>query len=133
MTNSNTTEKPASDCGSSELFADLYGLDRWGDDLLSVGDDGALSLCNPAGDTPPVSLPSIMDALTQRGISAPIMLRVQPFLDRSLTRLHDAFAAAFKDRDYKGEFRGVFPIKVNQQSEVIERLSDAGKAYHFGL
>ena len=129
----NATEHSANDDASEKLFADLYGLDRWGDDLLSVAGDGALALCNPAGGSPPVSLPSIMDALTQRGISAPIMLRVQPFLDRSLARLHDAFAAAFKDRQYKGEYRGVFPIKVNQQSEVIERLSDAGKPYHFGL
>ncbi|MEP3345754.1 MAG: biosynthetic arginine decarboxylase [Litoreibacter sp.] len=128
-----STLNDAATAGSDELFAGLYGLERWADDLLSVEAGGDLSLCNPTGDTPPVSLPAIMDALTQRGISAPIMLRVQPFLDRSLARLHDAFAAAFKDTKYKGDYRGVFPIKVNQQSEVIERLSEAGKPYHFGL
>ena len=88
---------------------------------------------NPAADTPPVSLPQIMDALAQRGISVPIQLRVQPFLDRALARLHEAFDAAIQDVQYQGAYRGVFPVKVNQQSDVIARLTMAGRAYHFGL
>ncbi len=113
--------------------SDIYGLDNWSDDLLHVRSDGDLCLCNPAGDTPVVSLPQIMDALAQRGISAPIQLRVQPFLDRALDRLHNAFQTAFRDTKYTGSYRGVFPVKVNQQSDVIERLTHAGKPYHFGL
>ncbi len=114
-------------------FGEIYGLRHWSDNLLSVADGGDLCLRNPAADTPPVSMPQIMDALAQRGISAPIQLRVQPFLDRALSRLHDAFAAAFRDTQYQGAYRGVFPVKVNQQSEVVERLTEAGRAYHFGL
>ena len=119
--------------GAAPRFGDIYGLPQWSDDLLSVADNGDVCLRNPLADTPPVSMPQIMDALAQRGISAPIQLRVQPFLDRALARLHDAFETAFRDIEYKGAYRGVFPVKVNQQSEVIERLAEAGKPYHFGL
>jgi arginine decarboxylase len=34
---------------------------------------------------------------------------------------------------YRNEYRGVFPIKVNQLREVIEEIVDAGAQFHFGL
>jgi arginine decarboxylase len=34
---------------------------------------------------------------------------------------------------YKGEYRGVFPIKVNQQQQVIEEVVTHGAAWHHGL
>ena len=112
---------------------DIYGVSSWSDGLVDVADSGDLALRNPHDDSPPVSLPEVMNALTQRGISAPILLRVQPYLDRALDRLHTAFDSAFREVNYKGKYRGVFPIKVNQQSDVVERLTEVGRQYHFGL
>ncbi|KJZ18625.1 biosynthetic arginine decarboxylase [Loktanella sp. S4079] len=112
---------------------DLYGVSTWSDGLVDIADSGDLALRNPHDDSLPVSLPEVMSALTQRGISAPILLRVQPYLDRALARLHDAFESAFREANYKGCYRGVFPIKVNQQSDVVERLTEVGRPYHFGL
>ncbi|MGA7879526.1 MAG: biosynthetic arginine decarboxylase, partial [Terrimicrobiaceae bacterium] len=34
---------------------------------------------------------------------------------------------------YRGVYRGVFPIKVNQLREVVEEILDAGKPWHFGI
>src|SRR5206468_270338 len=34
---------------------------------------------------------------------------------------------------YLNQYRGVFPIKVNQLREVIEEIVDAGEQFHFGL
>lgn len=101
---------------------------------MTVDPAGDVALCLPEAPTAaPVSLPAIMDALNQRGISAPVLLRVQPFLDRALARLHTAFAEAFSEVGYEGAYRGVFPIKVNQQSQVIDRLARQGQAHHYGL
>lgn len=114
--------------------AERYGMAQWGEGLVSVDPAGGVTLCLP--ETPsaePVSLPGIVEALNQRGITAPMLLRVQPFLDRSLKRLHDAFAAAFAEVGYEGSYRGVFPIKVNQQAEVIGRLVQTGQTCHYGL
>ncbi len=115
-------------------FSGIYGIDQWGDNLLGVSATGDVELRNPLNpDAAPVSLPGVMQALTQRGIGAPILLRVQPFLDRSLKRLHDAFHAAISETGYKGVYRGVFPVKVNQQSEVISHLAKAGQQYNYGF
>ena len=35
--------------------------------------------------------------------------------------------------NYRGKYRGVFPIKVNQLREVVEEILDAGKPFDFGL
>jgi hypothetical protein len=34
---------------------------------------------------------------------------------------------------YQGVYRGVYPIKVNQQQEVIEEITRYGRKYHYGL
>ena len=34
---------------------------------------------------------------------------------------------------YQGDYRGVFPIKVNQQAHVVERVSEYGEEFYFGL
>jgi arginine decarboxylase len=44
-----------------------------------------------------------------------------------------AFHAAMQEFGYRNEYRGVFPIKVNQLREVIEEIVDAGAQFHFGL
>ena len=37
-----------------------------------------------------------------------------------------------RDR-YKGDYKGVFPVKVNQQAQVIDRIVEFGKEFDFGL
>ena len=48
-------------------------------------------------------------------------------------QIHEAFSNAIKDHEYKGEYRCVYPIKVNQQRHVVEEILDFGKQYGFGL
>jgi arginine decarboxylase len=44
-----------------------------------------------------------------------------------------AFNSAIDDSDYQGSYRGVYPIKVNQQQQVIEEITHFGEQYHYGL
>lgn len=114
--------------------SDLYGISAWGQGLVHVLPDGSAALADPVHpDQPPVSLPKIVKELNERGIATPILLRVQSFLELGLRRLNNAFAEAIEAFDYKGVYRGVFPIKVNQQAEVVGRLVEAGRPYHYGL
>ena len=50
-----------------------------------------------------------------------------------MSRVNRAFQAAISEFQYRGVYRGVFPIKVNQLREVIEEIVDAGQQFHFGL
>jgi arginine decarboxylase len=115
-------------------ISDPYGVSQWGNDYLQIQENGDLALLNPLlkNDTP-VSLPSIIADLEARGITTPVLLRVASYLRHSIEHLNECFAAAIKSNDYQGQYRGVFPIKVNQQAQVVDRITKYGAPYHFGL
>jgi arginine decarboxylase len=118
----------------TRLGAEIYGIDRWGHKILTVlpnGDAGLVDIMNP--NASPVSIPSIISDLGERGIKSPILLRVNSFLQNSLIALNEGFAKAISNYKYAGAYRGVFPIKVNQQAEVVERIVKTGRKYHYGL
>ncbi|MCG7572122.1 biosynthetic arginine decarboxylase [Phaeobacter sp. CNT1-3] len=116
------------------LSANLYGLDRWGKGLLSALSNGDVALCDPAHpDAPPISLPEIMQDLQQRGIASPLVLRVKSFLEAEIRTLNEGFAEAIQRTGYRAPYRGVFPIKVNQQAQVVDRIVEFGRQYDYGL
>ncbi len=111
-----------------------YAIDRWGRGMLGLCENGDLGLLDPSRPAAaPTSLPVLLDNMRARGIDTPLILRVGAFLRRSLDDLNGAFARAIATAGYKSVYRGVFPIKVNQQAGVVDRILDYGRAYGFGL
>ena len=68
-----------------------------------------------------------------RGYDMPMLLRFEDILESQIIQMHESFRSAIAKFDYKGEFKGVYPIKVNQQKQVIETITRIGKFYHHGL
>ena len=67
------------------------------------------------------------------GLKAPMVIRFQDLLRHRVIQLNEVFRKAIKEEGYKGTYRGVFPIKVNQLREVVEEILAAGKDYNYGL
>ena len=112
----------------------IYGVERWGKDLITVTPNGEIAVCDPLQKaTTPISLPSILQDLEQRGIATPLLLRISSFLEHEIRHINQSFADAIKRVGYKAPYRGVFPIKVNQQAQVIDRIVDFGRPFDFGL
>ena len=82
---------------------------------------------------PEVSVLEIIRELKERGYDLPVLLRIENILDSQISLLHQTFRAAISELGYKGDYRGVFPIKVNQQQQVVEKIAQYGAAYHHGL
>ncbi|MEQ8293385.1 MAG: biosynthetic arginine decarboxylase [Roseovarius sp.] len=119
---------------SRPLPEDIYGVERWSRGLVTVTAEGEIALCDPAHpDAAPIPLPGILHDLDERGIAAPLLLRVSSFLEAEIRHLNQSFADAIARMNYKAPYRGVFPIKVNQQAQVIDRIVEFGKPYHYGL
>lgn len=115
-------------------FYKIYGIDEWCDGLVGVDESGKIILNNPIdANSSKICLPILIESLKKRGISMPVTLRVKQFLERSIITLNESFQDAFSEIGYKGDYRGVFPVKVNQQSEVVQHLSRFGKRYDFGF
>ena len=116
------------------MSTDIYGIHDWGDGLLRILENGHIGLCHPERpEAEPTDLLSLVENLSQRGIATPVLIRVTDFLKRRIEEINHTFADAISEMDYKGRYQGVFPVKVNQQAEVIERIADYGHPYNFGF
>ncbi len=123
-----------SELSPSQVSSQLYGVDRWGHGYFEVLENGDLAIKNPLHpDAPALSLPEILHDLQQRDVHVPMLLRVTGFLENEIRSINEAFLEAIKRVGYRNEYRGVFPIKVNQQAQVVERVVEYGRNYHYGL
>jgi arginine decarboxylase len=117
---------------SVEQSAEIYGINNWGAGYFSVSDSGEV-IVHPHGNGTGVSLRKIVDGLIERGLDMPVLLRFSDILDSRIKRLHEGFGHAIRELEYQGHYRGVYPIKVNQQQQVLEELAEFGKRYHHGF
>lgn len=113
---------------------ELYGVNYWGGQYFSVSPDGHLQVrLGHSKDAPVVSLREIVDELNVRGLSLPVLLRFGDILDSRISLLNEHFRNAISEVGYHGVYRGVYPVKVNQQQQVIEEIARFGKRFHHGF
>jgi arginine decarboxylase len=113
--------------------SELYDVASWGKGYFSVGQNGHLYV-HPAKDPArSVDLKELVDTLVLRGISLPILIRFAEILRHRLSEVHDAFQAAIAEHGYKGSYCCVYPIKVNQQRQVVEEVFRFGRPFKYGL
>ena len=117
-----------------EDSVDLYGIRNWSSGYFDISQKGEVVI-RPFGREggPEVSVLEIIRELKERGYDLPVLLRIENILDSQISLLHQTFRAAISELGYKGDYRGVFPIKVNQQQQVVEKIAQYGAAYHHGL
>lgn len=115
--------------------SELYGIETWGAGYFNVSPDGevTISASTNSHKNTPVPIVDIIEGIKERGLEPPILLRIENLLDNQITMLNESFQRAIKTLEYKGDYRGVFPIKVNQQEQVIDEITMFGRRYHHGL
>lgn len=117
-----------------EDSADLYGIRQWGGGNFDLSADGKVTVkANFASGEVAIPLTDIVAGATARGHANPLLLRFENLLDARISLLNDSFASAIAAAGYQGRYQGVFPVKVNQQCQVIEEISRFGKRYGHGL
>jgi len=124
--------KSTSTAWSAEKSEELYGFKRWGAGHFGVDTQGFVDVQPVPGDTN-IRIMDVIEEAASMGLKAPMVIRFQDLLRHRVHSLNQAFRKAIKDEDYKGEYRGVFPIKVNQLREVVDEILTAGKDYNHGL
>ena len=119
---------------SSEHSAELYGINTWGAGYFNLSEQGEAQVNVDFGEHQvAVSIMDIVLGMRARGLHMPAVLRIRNLLDHRIKVLNDTFAQAIEQGGYQNTFRGVFPIKVNQQCHVIEEIADYGRRYHHGF
>jgi arginine decarboxylase len=113
--------------------AEVYGVKYWGNNYFSINDAGNVQ-AHPAGaDNGKIDLKELVDEVSRRGIGLPLLIRFSDVLKSRIVELNEAFRRAIAEYGYKGEYKGVYPIKVNQHRYVVEEIVQFGRPYHYGL
>ena len=111
----------------------LYNIDRWGSGYFSINDRGNVAILPTQNPAVAIDIMEVIDDARDRGLTFPMVIRFQDLLRHRVEVLNQAFQSAIAEFGYRNQYRGVFPIKVNQLREVVEEIVDAGLPYHFGI
>jgi len=111
----------------------LYRIEGWGQPYFSINEAGHITV-SPKGDRGgSLDLFELVNALKQRNLELPLLIRFSDILEDRIERLNACFNKAIAHYNYSGVYRGVFPIKCNQERHLIEDLVKFGKPHQFGL
>jgi arginine decarboxylase len=112
---------------------DLYHVEAWGKGYFSVNDSGHVVVRPDTTERHEIDLYEVVEGLQARDLTTPVVVRFSDILAHRLRRLHDAFAQAITENDYRNRYAAVYPIKVNQQRLVVEEVYRYGQEFGFGL
>jgi arginine decarboxylase len=111
----------------------LYRIEGWGEPYFSINAAGHVTV-SPKGDRGgSLDLFELVNALKQRNLGLPMLIRFSDILEDRIERLNACFNKAIARYNYPGVYRGVFPVKCNQERHLIEDLVKFGKPHQFGL
>ena len=105
-----------------------YGIHIWSDNDFVI-EDGLVKVNHK--NRP--SIYEITKKVREAGIRGPLLIRFPHLVKKQIGTLYDQFNRAIKSFDYKGGFKAVFPLKVNQFPNFIESLVDIAKEFDYGL
>lgn len=113
---------------------DTYGIKKWGNGYFDISPEGEVVIKNPKGDSSTgLSLMDVIEGLRDRDLHMPALLRIENIIDHSISNLNETFGNIIKRLGYQGSYRGVFPIKVNQQAQIVEEVAQFGERYDYGF
>ncbi|MGZ3690087.1 MAG: biosynthetic arginine decarboxylase [Pseudobdellovibrio sp.] len=124
-----TTEVP----WSVEESAKIYGINNWGNGYFRINNNGNVAVTPKGIKGNSLDLYELTQELQDRGIRVPIMIRFPDILNERVHLLHSCFQKAIADHSYNGQYRGVYPIKVNQQRHLVQELVRFGRDVNLGL
>ncbi|MEE8165906.1 MAG: arginine decarboxylase, partial [Myxococcota bacterium] len=112
---------------------DLYHVLHWGSGFFAINDAGNVAVRPRTDDERSIDPMELVENLGQRGVRTPLLIRFNDILDSRVRGLNSCFRKAIEETDYRGAYRGVYPIKVNQQRHVVEELIQFGAPEKMGL
>jgi len=112
---------------------ELYRIRGWGEPYFAINAAGRVTV-SPKGERGgAIDLYELVESLKRRNLELPLLLRFSDILEDRIERLNACFSKAITRYSYPGVYRGVFPVKCNQQRHVVEDLVRFGQPFNFGL
>ena len=127
--------QPDSQAGnwSVKKSAKLYQIKGWGEPYFTINADGHIEVRPDPTQDRAIDLYNLAMQLGERGLDLPLLIRFPNILQDRIRQLNQCFENAITEYGYEGKYRGVFPIKVNQQRHLVEEIVKFGRPWRFGL
>mgnify|MGYP001816064281 CR=1 FL=1 len=119
------------DAWSVYKAAELYQVEGWGSGYFRINESGNVETV--ADGVHSIDLKQLCDQLAKQDIYPPLLLRFSDILNSRMEQLNRRFSLACTEAGYQGRYYGVYPIKVNQQYQVVEEIIEFGAQYNWGL
>jgi arginine decarboxylase len=98
-----------------EYSEDLYRIEGWGKPYFSINAAGNVTV-SPKGDRGgSLVLFELVNALKQRNLGLPLLIRFSDILEDRIERLNACFAKAIARYNYPGVYRGVFQSNATRK------------------
>ena len=131
----------------------LYNLDGWGSPYFHINPHGHVSVnlasvnfedgqaairdrtgrdCKEDRDRH-VDLYELVRELQLSGRQLPLLIHFDDIVADRLRRLAGSFQTAISRMGYPNCYRGLYPVKVNQQRHLVEAVVEFGRDFDFGL
>ncbi len=112
---------------------ELYSIRSWGKGFFDINEKGNIIVMPDKSRHRYLDIKEFIDELEMREITPPVLIRFTDILQQRVMEIQSAFQSAIEEYRYPGSYIGVYPIKVNQNKQVVEDIIEFGKPYHFGL
>lgn len=99
-----------------------YNVQHWSQNFFGINDDGDVTVSPRKDGQHQVPLTRIAQALEDKGLTLPALVRFPQIIHQRVHGICDAFNQAINDYGYQNEYLLVYPIKVNQQKDVVEQI-----------
>ena len=113
--------------------AELYQIGGWGQPYFSINAAGHVEVHPDPSSDQGIDLYDLARQLQMRGLDFPLLVRFPDILQHRIQLINECFQKAIDDYGYPGKYRGVYPIKVNQQRHLVEEIVSAGAPWRYGL
>lgn len=118
---------------SLERAAQRYQIQGWGAPYFHINSAGQIEVTPDPERSHRINLFELTQELRARGLELPLLVRFSDIVGDRIKRINEAFAKAIAEYDYQATYRGVYPVKVNQQRHLVEEIVEVGRKWNFGL
>ncbi|MUJ22204.1 biosynthetic arginine decarboxylase [Aliivibrio fischeri] len=99
-----------------------YNVKHWSQGFYGIDDNGEVYVSPRTDASHQVPLSHIVNQLEQRNIGLPALVRFPQIVHQRVHNICNAFNQAIDEYQYENHYLLVYPIKVNQQKEVVDEI-----------
>ena len=110
-----------------------YNIKGWGEGYFDINSKGNIVVRPNKKSAHHIDLKELVDDIQSKGYSLPVLIRFSDILKASIANLANSFQNSIEEYGFEGQYHGVYPIKVNQQRQVVEEIVKFGQPFNIGL